>query len=104
MFFFLGNPNIPAENIGYNYKRLPDAVPTGIYECNSRCKCKKNCLNRVVQHSLTIKLQVFKTTNRGWGIRCVNDVPKGTFICIYAGHLLTEQNANEVSGVFFLFV
>lgn len=54
-----------------------------------------NCLNRVVQHPLSLKLQVFKTANRGWGLRCLNDVPKGQFICIYAGHLLTEQKANE---------
>ncbi|ALC41906.1 egg, partial [Drosophila busckii] len=89
------NPNKPIEEIGYQYKRLHEHVPTGIYECNSRCKCKQNCLNRVVQHSLEMKLQVFKTSNRGWGLRCVNDIPKGAFICIYAGHLLTETKANE---------
>ncbi|EDW60056.2 LOW QUALITY PROTEIN: uncharacterized protein Dvir_GJ21082 [Drosophila virilis] len=89
------NPNKPIEEIGYQYKRLHEQVTTGIYECNSRCKCKKNCLNRVVQHSLEMKLQVFKTSNRGWGLRCVNDIPKGAFICIYAGHLLTETMANE---------
>ncbi|EDV57067.2 histone-lysine N-methyltransferase eggless [Drosophila erecta] len=89
------NPKKPIEEIGYQYKRLHEHVPTGIYECNSRCKCKKNCLNRVVQFSLEMKLQVFKTSNRGWGLRCVNDIPKGAFICIYAGHLLTETMANE---------
>ncbi|KAH8400919.1 hypothetical protein KR009_001798 [Drosophila setifemur] len=89
------NPKKPIEEIGYQYKRLHEHVPTGIYECNSRCKCKKNCLNRVVQHSLEMKLQVFKTSNRGWGLRCVNDIPKGAFICIYAGYLLTETMANE---------
>lgn len=83
------------ENVGYEFKRLPDPVPTGIYECNSRCKCAKTCMNRVAQHSIQLKLQVFKTGNRGWGLRCLNDVPKGSFICIYAGDLLTEQNANE---------
>lgn len=41
-----------------------------------------------------MKLQVFKTVSRGWGLRCLNDVPKGSFICVYAGDLLTEQNAN----------
>ncbi|KAH8391005.1 hypothetical protein KR215_003386, partial [Drosophila sulfurigaster] len=89
------NPNKPIEEIGYQYKRLHEHVPTGIYECNSRCKCRKNCLNRVVQHSLEMKLQVFKTSNRGWGLRCVNDIPRGAFICIYAGHMLTETMANE---------
>ncbi|XP_055595543.1 histone-lysine N-methyltransferase eggless [Uranotaenia lowii] len=91
-----GNPNTPVDNIGYVYKRLQEAVLTGIYECNANCRCKSNCLNRVVQHPLQTKLQVFKTSNRGWGIRCLNDVPKGSFICIYSGHLLTEEAGNNI--------
>ncbi|XP_050678224.1 histone-lysine N-methyltransferase eggless isoform X2 [Leptidea sinapis] len=81
-------------DIGYNYKRLLEPLPSGIYECNSRCKCKSTCMNRVAQHPLQLKLQVFKTMNRGWGIRALNDVPKGAFICIYAGNLLTDATAN----------
>lgn len=52
------------------------------------------CLNRVAQHPLQLKLQVFKTESRGWGLRCLNDIPKGGFICVYAGDLLTDGNAN----------
>ncbi|CAH4032426.1 unnamed protein product [Pieris brassicae] len=85
---------IEGEDVGYDYKRLPEPLRTGIYECNSRCKCKSTCLNRVVQHPLQLKLQVFKTPNRGWGIRALNDVPKGCFICIYVGNLLTDATAN----------
>lgn len=90
-----GNPNVTIDEIGYCYKRLSNPVQTGIYECNSRCKCSKDCLNRVVQHPLSVKLQVFKTTTRGWGLRTLHDIPKGSFICIYAGDLLTEQLSNE---------
>jgi len=32
--------------------------------CIIRCKCKKTCLNRVVQLGLKWQLQVFKTTNK----------------------------------------
>ncbi|XP_045770387.1 uncharacterized protein LOC123870932 isoform X2 [Maniola jurtina] len=81
-------------DVGYVYRRLPEPLPSGIYECNSRCKCKNTCLNRVAQHPLQLKLQVFKTLNRGWGIRALNDVPKGAFLCIYAGNLLTDATAN----------
>lgn len=95
------------EEVGYQYRRLLDHVPTGIYECNVNCKCKSSCLNRVVQNSLTMKLQVFKTSNRGWGLRCINDIPRGSFVCVYAGHLLTEAKANEVinnfKGIFIQF-
>ncbi|KAL0858787.1 hypothetical protein ABMA27_011256 [Loxostege sticticalis] len=83
-----------APSVGYKYKRLPEPLPSGIYECNSRCKCKQTCLNRVAQHPLQLKLQVFKTLNRGWGIRALNDVPKGSFLCVYAGNLLTDATAN----------
>jgi histone-lysine N-methyltransferase SETDB1 len=87
--------NVDPNSIGYVYRRLHEQVLTGIYECNSRCRCSSTCLNRVVQNPMSIKLQVFRTHNRGWGIRCVNDVPQGTFICIYAGTIHTEQMANE---------
>lgn len=95
-----GNPNTLTDDVGYEFKRLPEPVPTGIYECNERCKCSRTCLNRVAQMGLQMKLQVFKTGNRGWGLRCLNDVPKGSFICIYAGDLLTEQSANEAGDNF----
>ncbi|XP_047542630.1 histone-lysine N-methyltransferase SETDB1-B isoform X2 [Vanessa atalanta] len=85
---------LEGDNVGYVYKRLPEPLPSGIYECNSRCKCKHTCLNRVAQHPLQLKLQVFKTLNRGWGIRALNDVPKGSFLCVYAGNLLTDATAN----------
>ncbi|XP_039752126.1 histone-lysine N-methyltransferase eggless isoform X1 [Pararge aegeria] len=81
-------------DVGYDYRRLPEPLPSGIYECNSRCKCKNTCLNRVAQHPLQLKLQVFKTDKRGWGIRALNDVPKGAFLCVYAGNLLTDATAN----------
>ena len=37
---------------------------------------------------------------RGWGLRCLDDIPAGGFICVYAGQILTEQGANEVSVTF----
>lgn len=43
------------------------------------------CINRLVQHGLQVRLQLFKTQNKGWGIRCLDDVAKGSFVCIYAG-------------------
>ena len=32
---------------------------------------------------------------RGWGMRCLDDLPKGCFICVYTGLLLSEDEANE---------
>lgn len=93
------NPNTPPEQVGYQYKRLHEQISGGIYECNPNCKCsKKTCLNRVVQHPIQNKLQLFKTFNMGWGLRATSDIPKGTFICIYAGYLLTDEKANTDHG------
>ena len=42
------------------------------------------------------RLQVFKTADRGWGVRCLDDLPKGTFLAHYAGIILTDKDADEV--------
>ncbi|XP_066276703.1 histone-lysine N-methyltransferase SETDB1-like isoform X2 [Branchiostoma lanceolatum] len=85
---------------GYENRRLTEQLPTGIYECNSRCKCSKQCYNRVAQNGIGLRLQVFRTSKRGWGIRCLDDIPQGAFICIYAGQLLTEDTANKGGNMF----
>ena len=35
-------------------------------------------------------------SSRGWGLRCLDDVPSGGFLCIYAGQLLSEEGADQV--------
>ncbi|KAF7663620.1 hypothetical protein LDENG_00205390 [Lucifuga dentata] len=83
-------------NAGFLHKRLEECLPTGIYECNKRCKCNpRMCTNRLVQHGLQVRLQLFKTQNKGWGIRCLDDVAKGSFVCIYAGKILTDDFADR---------
>ncbi|KAM6434504.1 histone-lysine N-methyltransferase SETDB1 isoform 1-T2 [Liasis olivaceus] len=83
-------------NSGYQHKRLEECLPTGVYECNKRCKCSPNmCTNRLVQHGLQVRLQLFKTQNKGWGIRCLDDIAKGSFVCIYAGKILTDDFADK---------
>ena len=81
-------------NVGYRDRRLPDIVNTGIFECNSSCKCDCRCSNRVVQNGLSVRLQLYKTSNKGWGLRCLDDIPKGTFICTYAGEIMTEEQSD----------
>ncbi|XP_064898850.1 histone-lysine N-methyltransferase SETDB1 isoform X1 [Columba livia] len=83
-------------NSGYQHKRLEECLPTGVYECNKRCQCNINmCTNRLVQHGLQVRLQLFKTQNKGWGIRCLDDIAKGSFVCIYAGKILTDDFADK---------
>lgn len=88
--------DIPDEDVSYVWKRLLQPVATGIYECHSRCGCTSRCLNKVVQQPIQIKMHLFRTPNRGWGLECCHDIPKGTFICIYAGRLHREEDANAL--------
>ncbi|KAM9021861.1 histone-lysine N-methyltransferase SETDB2 isoform 5-T6 [Ara ararauna] len=76
---------------GYSYKRLERPVPSGIYECSVLCRCDKMmCQNRVVQHGIQVRLQVFNTEKKGWGVRCLDDIDKGTFVCTYSGRLMSR--------------
>lgn len=55
------------------------------------------CTNRLVQHGLQVRLQLFKTQNKGWGIRCLDDVAKGSFVCIYAGEKTSRKLSCKVT-------
>ncbi|XP_068919745.1 histone-lysine N-methyltransferase SETDB2 isoform X2 [Petaurus breviceps papuanus] len=85
---------------GYSYKRLQQPVPSGIFECSFLCKCDpRTCQNRVVQQGLQVRLQVFKTEKKGWGVRCLDDIDKGTFVCTYSGRLLRRAGLEEIGSV-----
>ncbi|KAM9674874.1 histone-lysine N-methyltransferase SETDB2 isoform 5-T5 [Dama dama] len=85
---------------GYKYKRLERQIPTGIYECSLLCKCDRRiCQNRVVQHGPQVRLQVFKTEKKGWGVRCLDDIDRGTFVCIYSGRLLSRSNTEKPDAI-----
>ncbi|KAK2499946.1 hypothetical protein MC885_006539 [Smutsia gigantea] len=86
---------------GYKYKRLQRQIPTGIYECSLLCKCNpRMCQNRVVQHGPQVRLQVFKTEKKGWGVRCLDDIDRGTFVCIYSGRLLSQSNTKKPAAIY----
>ncbi|KAF7244968.1 hypothetical protein EG68_10490 [Paragonimus skrjabini miyazakii] len=90
----LTNPNGMVDaQAGYRYRRLSQFTVGGIYECNPKCQCDRRCSNRVVQQGLWFKLQVFKTSRKGWGIRALHAIPKGTFLCTYAGAIYDENMA-----------
>ncbi|OXB77222.1 UNVERIFIED_CONTAM: hypothetical protein H355_012589 [Colinus virginianus] len=70
-----------------------------IYECSVSCRCDKiMCQNRVVQHGIQVRLQVFNTEKKGWGVRCLDDIDKGTFVCTYSGRLMSKAEVQELGG------
>ncbi|XP_015585211.1 histone-lysine N-methyltransferase SUV39H2 isoform X1 [Cephus cinctus] len=74
--------------------RVPPGTP--IYECNKRCTCPPDCLNRVVQRGTFAKLCVFRTSNgRGWGVKTLRVIKKGTFVTQYVGEVITSEEAEK---------
>lgn len=71
-----------------------------IYECNLNCNCGPACKSRLVQKGRRVPLTIFKTPNRGWGVRCSEDLVEGEFVDTYLGELITndEAEAREQAG------
>ena len=66
-----------------------------IYECHEGCSCSRDCPNRVVERGRTVPLQIFRTEDRGWGVRCPVDIKKGQFIDRYLGEIITSEEADR---------
>ncbi|XP_071948439.1 uncharacterized protein [Antedon mediterranea] len=77
--------------------------PPLIFECGRACNCWMNCKNRVVQHGIRCHLQLFRTNKMGWGLRAMQKIPKGTFICEYAGELISDEEADRRQDDSYLF-
>lgn len=77
-----------------------------IVECNINCSCLPSCGNRVVQNGPIEGLIVKPCEDepKGLGLFTSDFILKGTFICEYAGELLTRNQAllrseeNEAQG------
>ncbi|CAF2111647.1 unnamed protein product [Brassica napus] len=65
-----------------------------VHECGPGCKCPPTCRNRVTQKGLRSKLEVFRSVETGWGVRCLDILHAGAFICEYVGVALTREQAN----------
>ncbi|KAI3897994.1 hypothetical protein MKW92_016647 [Papaver armeniacum] len=62
-------------------------------------KCPPSCHNRVSQHGIKFQLEIFKTKSKGWGVRSLNSIPSGSFICEYTGEVLSEKEAEQKTGL-----
>ncbi|CAK9299740.1 unnamed protein product [Gordionus sp. m RMFG-2023] len=82
----------------FNYKNSPV-----IFECNKGCRCWNNCVNRVVQNGINCRLQVFLTPQKGWSVRTLQKILKGTFVCEYIGELISDKEADERQDDSYLF-
>ena len=65
--------------------RAPGQARDAVFEC---CGCTHSSLsnrlnNRVVQRGIKHNIEVFMTPTAGWGVRCWNEIPAGSFIATY---------------------
>ena len=64
-----------------------------VFECGVSCKCPPTCRNRVTQRGLRNRLEVFRSMETGWGVRSLDLIHAGAFICEYAGVVITREQA-----------
>ncbi|PIN21118.1 histone H3 (Lys9) methyltransferase SUV39H1/Clr4, required for transcriptional silencing [Handroanthus impetiginosus] len=66
-----------------------------IHECGLSCACPPNCRNRMSQAGIKVRLEVFKTKNRGWGLRSWDPIRAGGFICEYTGDIIKSSAGGD---------
>ncbi|MFS7916474.1 putative [histone H3]-lysine(4) N-trimethyltransferase chromatin remodeling SET family [Helianthus anomalus] len=64
-----------------------------IFECGPHCHCPATCQNRVSQKGLRNRFEVFRSQETGWGVRSLDLIQAGSFICEYTGVVLTREQA-----------
>lgn len=74
-------------------RRVNQGAP--IYECTKACKCSDDCPNRVVQNGRKQTLSVFKTKDRGWGVRTEKSIADGQYVCEYVGEIISYEEAER---------
>ncbi|XP_060080624.1 histone-lysine N-methyltransferase SETMAR-like [Ylistrum balloti] len=66
-----------------------------IFECNILCTCPPDCQNRLIQKGISIKMEVFYSETKGLGLRTLETIDQGTFVCEYAGEIISFAEAKE---------
>ncbi|XP_056104576.1 histone-lysine N-methyltransferase SETMAR [Rhinichthys klamathensis goyatoka] len=66
-----------------------------VFECNALCACGDSCQNRVVQNGVDVGLGVFSSEDRGLGVEALDRLPRGRFVCEYAGEIIGRHEARR---------
>jgi len=49
------------------------------------------------------RFQIFRTATRGWGVKTLNAIPKGSYVCEYIGEILSDVEADHREDDSYLF-
>jgi euchromatic histone-lysine N-methyltransferase len=63
-----------------------------VYECGALCGCPMTCVNRVTQRGMKHRLEVFRSPETGWGVRALDMIPPGAFVCEYSGDVVVMDD------------
>ncbi|KAI1702789.1 chromo (CHRromatin organization MOdifier) domain-containing protein [Ditylenchus destructor] len=66
-----------------------------IVECSDQCACDKNCPGRVIQRGRQIPIVIFRSPDRGWGIRAAAKISANSFVVEYVGEVITIEEAER---------
>ncbi|KAJ1269716.1 hypothetical protein BS78_07G232300 [Paspalum vaginatum] len=69
-----------------------------VYECGALCGCPMTCVNRLTQRGMNHRLEVFRSDETGWGVRALDLIPPGAFVCEYSGEVVvTDGHSGDAS-------
>lgn len=113
--------DVDLEGFAYDRNGLLKHAEVPVWECGPRCRCGPECINRVIQRGRqkTAPVDLFKTRKKGWGVQ-VRDIdrnryrdpaqrhrlrdegiiPRGTFLGIYTGELITEAESERRGSIY----
>jgi len=80
-----------GKQMPYNSKGILVKGKPLIYECNEQCRCPPSCRNGVTQRGLNTHLEVFRTSDKRWGVRSCDAIAAGTSICEYTGQVVSFE-------------
>ncbi|XP_055328853.1 histone-lysine N-methyltransferase SETDB2-like [Paramacrobiotus metropolitanus] len=69
-----------------------------LWECSENCPCGQECPSRSAQLGLRFQLEVFMTSKKGWGVRALQEIPKGSFVAEYAGVVASIKEEGTEEG------
>ncbi|GLT87450.1 hypothetical protein SLE2022_055320 [Rubroshorea leprosula] len=71
-----------------------------VNECGPSCGCGLECVNRLTQRGILVKLKVVRDLRKGWGLYAAQSTQEGQFVCEYAGELLTTEDARKRQQIY----
>ncbi|XP_071740068.1 histone-lysine N-methyltransferase, H3 lysine-9 specific SUVH4-like [Rutidosis leptorrhynchoides] len=74
-----------------------------VFECGPGCRCGPGCINRTSQRGLKYRLEIFRTSDKGWAVKTKDFIPSGAPVCEYIGELRRNNELDNVADNDYIF-